>query len=198
MVVCYIIMTILGAALIVYGIKKSKLIMVGGILLAGVGLFLVVCTIILASAVRNSEPNPKFDNEENGYIIGSSENDETYINTAGNEAGADWRTWRSYSNDYVISKDVTVCLSYFDDGSGFAVYNSSNGDRIGSLVVRDASGNKENVSPDTVIKCEDTNSDGVSELGVVISPERTVWFKYTGEAWKEGVGGGCFLQTEEK
>ena len=55
-------MTILGIALIIYGLKKSKILLVGGIVLTAVGLFLIICTIILASAVRNSEPNPKFDN----------------------------------------------------------------------------------------------------------------------------------------
>ena len=54
MVICYILMMVLGTVLIIYGIKKSKLILIGGALLVTAGLFLIICTIILASAVRNS------------------------------------------------------------------------------------------------------------------------------------------------
>lgn len=75
--VCYIFMTLLGAALIIFGIKKSKLILIGGALLAAVGLFLVICTIILAYSVSHSEPNPKFDpNIEHNEIIDITENDD--------------------------------------------------------------------------------------------------------------------------
>ena len=41
------------------------------------------------------------------------------------------------------------------------------------------------------IVCEDTDGDGINELGITISDE-TVYFKYTGEPWIEGQGGGCF------
>ena len=65
--VCYIIMTILGICLIVYGIKKSKLILIGGTLLAAVGLFLVICTIILLWGIRNQEP--KLDDVTKGTVL---------------------------------------------------------------------------------------------------------------------------------
>ena len=99
-------------------------------------------------------------------------------------AGSDWRTWRSYTEDFVISDDVTVCLSPFDTATGYAVYNSDNGDRIGSLSGIETDGSE-------TIVCEDTDGDGVNELGITISDE-TVYFKYTGEPWIEGQGGGCF------
>ncbi|MCR5323460.1 MAG: hypothetical protein K6E85_09345 [Lachnospiraceae bacterium] len=216
--VSYIVMTILGTALIVYGVKKSKLIMVGGILMAAVGLFLVICTIILASAVRNSEPNPKFEDDiENGLNssdpvdagiyedeINDNDFDDTdenggyyvdgggFLGENGGSEGADWRTWRSYSEDYVISDDVTVCLSRFGDGSGFAVYDSSNGNRIGSLVVEDASGGVKTVEAGAEIKQEDIDGDGLKELGIVMPEDNTVWFHYTDGVWTEGGGGGCF------
>lgn len=60
--ICYIAMTLLGAALVVFGRKKSKIVLIAGAVLAAVGLFLVICTAILAYSVSHSEPNPKFEN----------------------------------------------------------------------------------------------------------------------------------------
>ena len=60
--ICYILMMVLGVPLIIYGVKKSKLIMIAGILLAAVGLFLTICAAILAYSVSHSEPNPKYEN----------------------------------------------------------------------------------------------------------------------------------------
>lgn len=221
--VCYIIMTILGICLIVYGIKKSKVILVGGALLAAVGLFLVVCTIILLWGIRNQEPIDYdiSDDDQNGVIIlYDEEDDETGSGLKnadeevlqyregdvggtdgggidGESTGADWRTWRSYSEDYVIGDGISVCLAGFEDRSGYAVYDSKNGDRVGSLVVKDASGNSVLLNFDTVVKCEDIDGDGLNELGVEVSPGETVWFHYTDEVWKEGIGGGCFKQINE-
>ncbi len=221
--VSYIIMTLLGAALIIFGIKKSKLILIGGALLAAVGLFLVICTIILAYSVSHSEPNPRFDinseynevsenTDEDGKKNGvNTENDNpdndaesnytdnnAYSGETGGIEGADWRSWRSYSEDYVISTDVTVCLSGFSDGSGFAVYDSRTGDRVGSLVIKNTAGDTENAGSNAEIKCEDTDGDGIKELGIVLSSDRTVWFRYTGDVWTEGSSGGCFSQIDIK
>ena len=66
---CYIIMTVLGACLIAYGVKKSKIILIGGALLAAAGLFLVICTILLAYSVSHSEPNPAFDYEDPSPVV---------------------------------------------------------------------------------------------------------------------------------
>ena len=110
MVVCYIVMIILGAVLIKFAIKKSVIIMVAGALLAAGGLFLVVCTIILASAVRNSEPNPKFDNdgEFNYGEVYEVTDDGDGSESDGETVGSDWRTWRSYSADYAIGNGSSM------------------------------------------------------------------------------------------
>ena len=98
--------------------------------------------------------------------------------------GADWRTWRSYTADFSIQEGVTVCLSVLDDGSGYAVYDSLSGERVGTLEGCTVDGSEQ-------ILCEDIDGDGVSELGISISGE-TIWYRYNGNPWIEGEGGGCF------
>ena len=192
MVVCYIVMIILGAVLIKFAIKKSVIIMVAGALLAAGGLFLVVCTIILASAVRNSEPNPKFDNdgEFNYGEVYEVTDDGDGSESDGETVGSDWRTWRSYSADYAIGNGSSICLSPFDDGSGYAVYDSSDGSRVGSVIL-DA-GKK--VTSDTGIRCEDIDGDGLNEIGIALSEDDIAWYHYTDNVWKEGEGGGCLAR----
>ncbi len=192
MVVCYIVMIILGAVLIKFAIKKSVIIMVAGALLAAGGLFLVVCTIILASAVRNSEPNPKFDNdgEFNYGEVYEVTDDGDGSECDGETVGSDWRTWRSYSADYAIGNGSSICLSPFDDGSGYAVYDSSDGSRVGSVIL-DAG---QKVTSDTGIKCEDIDGDGLNEIGIALSEDDIAWYHYTDNVWKEGEGGGCLAR----
>ena len=151
---------------------KTALIRVGVFVLVA-GAVYALLSIYFGWAVANDAPGPYDDMsaEENGSEDAVS-------------AGSDWRTWRSYTDDFVISDDVTVCLSPFDTATGYAVYNSDNGDRIGSLSGIETDGSE-------TIVCEDTDGDGVNELGITISDE-TVYFKYTGEPWIEGQGGGCF------
>ena len=192
MVVCYIVMIILGAVLIKFAIKKSVIIMVAGALLAAGGLFLVVCTIILASAVRNSEPNPKFDNdgEFNYGEVYEVTDDGDGSESDGETVGSDWRTWRSYSADYAIGNGSSICLSPFDDGSGYAVYDSSDGSRVGSVIL-DAG---QKVTSGTGIKCEDIDGDGLNEIGIALSEDDIAWYHYTDNVWKEGEGGGCLAR----
>ncbi len=179
--IAYIAMTVLGAALIVFGLKKSKIIVVAGAILAAAGLFLLICALLLLNSTANSEPKT---GPEDDIVIDSGNNDVSNDNvTTGTddglyEEGSDWRTWRSYTSDYKISDSLTVCMAPYDDKKGFAVYDSSNGSRIGSLSVK-------NAGFDTEIKCEDTDGDGINELGFVVSSDETVWFAYNGSEWKE-------------
>lgn len=100
----------------------------------------------------------------------------------GGEDGADWRTRRSYTDDFAIGGGFSVCFSALDDGSGYAAYDSSNGDRVGTLTVDGVTGNDD-------IVVEDINGDGFADIGVTIGPE-TSWFAYVDKAWVDGVGGG--------
>jgi len=102
------------------------------------------------------------------------------------EDGGDWHTWRSYTGDYAVKDDLSVTLSPLDGGKGYAVYNASTGERIGTLL--DGTGQEE-------ILCEDIDGDGVCELGIALS-SGTVWYRYTGSPWVEGTGGGGFERVE--
>ena len=102
------------------------------------------------------------------------------------EDGGDWHTWRSYTGDYAVTEDLSVTLSPLDGGKGYAVYDASTGERIGTL--SEGSGQEE-------ILCEDIDGDGVCELGIVL-PNGTAWYRYTGSPWVEGTGGGCFERVE--
>ena len=102
------------------------------------------------------------------------------------ENGGDWRTWRSYTGDYAVKEDLSVTLSPLDGRNGYAVYNASTGERIGTL--HEGSGQEE-------ILCEDIDRDGICELGIALS-EETIWYRYTDTPWVEGTGGGCFERVE--
>ena len=177
--ICYIIMTILGLLIVWFGIKRSKFLVIAGALLAAVGLFLVACTIILAYSVSHSEPKPSPDYENTSDIYEDSDTENLNSDSEDDELiGDDWRTWRSYTADYAISDDLTVCMAPYDDKTGFAVYDSRNGDRIGSLAVKNAGYN-------TGIRCEDIDGDGVKELGFAESADETVWYSYDGSNWNK-------------
>ena len=93
------------------------------------GAFLTVCTFILVDYIRNRPADePPAVTEITEDIFVESENDLT------GEIGNDWRTTRSYSDNIVISDELTVCLSVLDDTKGYAVYDSSDGNRIASLI----------------------------------------------------------------
>ncbi len=106
----------------------------------------------------------------------------------GGEDGADWRTWRSYTEDFEIGGGFSVCFSALNDGSGYAAYDSSNGDRVGTLTVDGVTGNDD-------IVAEDINDDGFADIGVTVGSE-TSWFAYVNRVWVDGVGGGCFEYVE--
>ena len=106
----------------------------------------------------------------------------------GGEDGGDWRTWRSYTDDYVIGDGFSVCFSMLDDKKGYAAYNSADGSRVGTLAMDNVTGNE-------IFDTEDINEDGLIDIGVTNGPE-TSWFAYVAKAWVDGVGGGCFEYVE--
>lgn len=120
------------------------------------------------------------------WAVGQDAPAEIPDDPAAGEDGGDWRTWRSYTGDYQIKEDLSVTLSPLDSGTGFAVYDASTGERIGTL--------PEGGAQDEIL-CEDIDGDGISELGIALA-EGTVWYRYTGSPWIEGTGGGCFEKAE--
>ncbi len=178
----FIIMAVVGTALLVAGIiikKKFKIamIIVGAILLT-IGGFIVLLSLYFGWAVSVDAPYD-YDEED---IDGGEVDD-------GNICGEDWTTWRSYTGHCEITEDLAVTMSVFDDLTGYAVYDAEYGDRIGSLADIQVTGQEDFVA-------EDIDGDGVNEIGVLL-PEGTVYYRYTDEVWVDGVGGGAFEKVEE-
>jgi len=151
--------------------------------------------LIWSTSHSEADPGPYSDTDINVTEPADSDSDTdiddileniTYDSgeDGGNIDGADWRTWRSYIGDYVISEDLTVCLSLFDNLKGYAVYDSSSGDRIGSLSTKKLSGNED-------ISCKDIDGDGINELGIKTGDDYE-WFRYTNDA-----DDGCFEEVED-
>lgn len=150
------------------------------------GAFLTVCTFIFVDSIRNRPADePPAVTEITEDIFVESENDLT------GEIGNDWRTTRSYSDNIVISDELTVCLSVLDDTKGYAVYDSSDGNRIASLI-SDSSSDLDLWN----VTASDLDGDGVNEIGAYLTNGETLWFRYNGRTWNEENPSGCFERTE--
>ena len=150
------------------------------------GAFPTVCTFILVDYIRNRPADePPAVTEITEDIFVESENDLT------GEIGNDWRTTRSYSDNIVISDELTVCLSVLDDTKGYAVYDSSDGNRIASLI-SDSSSDLDLWN----VTASDLDGDGVNEIGAYLTNGETLWFRYNGRTWNEENPSGCFERTE--
>ena len=105
-----------------------------------------------------------------------------------NIPGRDWRTWRAYSNDYVLSEDLTVCFSPFDNENGYAVYDSYSGARIGGLIFN---GEYDITNEFTI---SDHDADGISDIGVIVENDGIIWYGYNPSAddWSAENTGGYF------
>ena len=144
---------------------------------------------------EDNNNNTKDENNNNNAIeednnnVKDEDNDNKDNDNNGDDGepvdGGDWRTYRSYTSDFQIKSDLTVCLSPFDDGSGYGVYDSRDGSRIGSLVA-ELDGNE-------LIVCADYDEDGIFELCFGGTPSGDIWFRYVDRSWDEG---GCFEEYD--
>lgn len=206
----YIVLAVIGLAALIAGtvltVRRKK---AAGITLAVIGALafiagtvLAVCTFILVDYIHNQpvkEPpsagSVTTEEKTTAETQTADDTSEAYTEPEedGDIAGGDWQTWRSYSDEYVINDDLTVCLSLFGDNTGYAVYDSSDGDRIASLV------NDTGADVDLWnITSEDIDGDGVNELGMVMTDGKTLWYRYIeGKTWDENNINGCFERTEK-
>ena len=114
----------------------------------------------------------------------------------GEEAGQDWRTWRWYSDDMELGEELTVCLSVLDEGTGYAVYDSADGHRIGTLIA----------PKDAVdfyvgdILCEDHDGSGYLDIGIVFENGVSWWYVLDDgtASWPEDPAGGFSLYTSSR
>ena len=202
----YIVLAVIGLAALIIGIvltvrrKKGAgiTLIVLGTLAFLAGTFLSVCAYILVDFIHNQpvkEPPAAepVTAETSETAAGTSD---TYTETEESYeiVGGDWQTWRSYSDEYVITDGFTVCLSLFDDSTGYAVYAGSDGSRIASLV-----NDTETAVDPWNITSEDIDGDGINELGIGLTDGETLWYRYNeGETWSENNTNGCFERTEKQ
>lgn len=71
-----------------------------------------------------------------------------------------WREQKTYSQDYQLNEETSICISTLDDLSGYAVYNTENGERIGTL----ACPNYQIGAGEQELKIADVNGDKSSAI----------------------------------
>ena len=159
-------------------------------------LALVLCLGLAACGGKNAEepvepeePETPSEQEEPG---GPVEPEDPADVPEGPE-GEDWRAWRWYSEDMELGDGLTVCLAMLDDGPGYAVYDSSNGERIGSLIPP-----KSAVAFNAGdICCGDRDGEGLLDIGIVFENGISWWYVLDSGAapWPEDPTGGFSLYT---
>ena len=100
--------------------------------------------------------------------------------------GGDWRTWRSYTPDVEICDALTVCLSRLDDDTGYAVFDCSNGEQIGALLIPEGVTGFFEQAPFS----DDYDGDGYVDIGIS-TDQRAVWYSFDPTlmgSWPEDVG----------
>lgn len=100
-----------------------------------------------------------------------------------------WREQKSYSRDYQLTDDLSICVSLLDDSSGYAVYDTYDGRRIGTLLLPNGQISVDNLE----LKIADANSDGKNDVGVVSHNNNIIWFNFSpNKQYSEENPNGCF------
>lgn len=86
-----------------------------------------------------------------------------------------WREQKTYSQDYQLNEETSICISTLDDLSGYAVYNTENGERIGTL----ACPNYQIGAGEQELKIADVNGDKSNDIGVIMQNSTVIWCKYS-------------------
>lgn len=100
-----------------------------------------------------------------------------------------WREQKSYSRDYQLNDDMSICVCAVDDSTGYAVYDTSNGERIGTLSWPSDQITVSNLE----LKIADINSDGNNDVGVKTQNSNIIWFKFSPDKqYNKDNPNGCF------
>ena len=159
------------------GQKKWHILTAVGIVPVLVSVFLFICTLWLLYGIQTQklETEPYF---------------ETDI------AGDDWRTFRAYSEDLHLDDAGTLifCLSPLDSKNGYAVYDSANGARVGTLLW----GSEKEADWQAKAQMEDLDHDGIKEIGISMADGEILWYHYREgleDTWPENKC-GCFEKVD--
>ena len=113
-----------------------------------------------------------------------------------NIPGSDWRTYRAYSEDlHLDDKGALIfCLSPLDNRNGYAVYDSANGARVGTLLW----GSEKEADWQAKAQMEDLDHDGIKEIGISMADGEILWYHYREgleDTWPENKC-GCFEKVD--
>lgn len=104
-------------------------------------------------------------------------------------ANTNWREQKTYSQDYQLNEDTSICVSMLDDLGGYAVYNTENGERIGTL----AWPNYQIGVGEWELKIADVNGDKSNDIGVIMQNSTVIWYKYSpNKEYNKDNPNGCF------
>lgn len=179
----YILMAAAGAIGLAAGIVRARktgdrrwhILTAAGAVLAAAGIILAAAVFLLLGGIASDVPEAE------------STDGQTVV-------GGDWRTWRGYSADYVITDELTVCLSELDNGSGYGVYDCADGGRIASLLAPDGT---EGFFDRDVVSA-DRDGDGSNDLGVELADGSVLWYCFDAEGlgtWPDDTD-GCFKPAQ--
>lgn len=98
-----------------------------------------------------------------------------------NIPGSDWRTYRAYSEDLHLDDTgaLIFCLSPLDNRNGYAVYDSANGARVGTLLW----GSEKEADWQAKAQMEDLDHDGIKEIGISMADGEILWYHYR-KVWR--------------
>ena len=113
-----------------------------------------------------------------------------------NIPGSDWRTYRAYSEDLHLDDTgaLIFCLSPLDNRNGYAVYDSANGARVGTLLW----GSEKEADWQAKAQMEDLDHDGIKEIGISMADGEILWYHYREgleDTWPENKC-GCFEKVD--
>lgn len=177
------------------GQKKWHILTTVGIIPILLSVFLFICTLLLLYGIQSQEPvaGPT----ENGKIIAENTDKESDLepeghNSDSNDPGSDWRSYRGYSEDlHLDDTDVLIfCLSPLDNKKGYAVYDSTNGARAGTLLWE----TQKEADWQSEILLKDLDDDGIKEIGIAMTDGEILWYHYRQDlevTWPENKM-GCF------
>ena len=103
---------------------------------------------------------------------------------------------QAYSEDlHLDDKGALIfCLSPLDNKNGYAVYDSANGARVGTLLW----GSEKEADWQAKAQMEDLDHDGIKEIGISMADGEILWYHYREgleDTWPENKC-GCFEKVD--
>ncbi len=83
----------------------------------------------------------------------------------------------SYTEDYLLSPEKSICFRLSDDGKSYEAYDSASGHRCGTLDFVERGGKGLSKDAGGVLEFSDRDGDGYGDFGVPLANGALVWYK---------------------